>query len=269
MNKLFSISLFLTLFLFSSVSAQTRETLSDTDLKVIREMNYKGKALYGFMNGGSDLYLEYGFKELKAIELEYSGHRYSVEIYIMPTPEDAFGIYSQHTFKCFPVESASLCGCSSTSQFQAAEGNIYLSIVFTPGLKDTKDGAFSLARYFLDKFGNGDRLSVPYQIDSIADKKEIPLHLKYVRGIISMGNINYPVLQYLDNLDPYDAWIFKKENNPDLFLITFDTKEHLEIFMQRIETAKEDSSSTAIPDLPEIVSPAKANKYSVLWSFGM
>jgi hypothetical protein len=187
----------------------------------------------------------------------------------MPTPEDAFGIYSQHTFKCFPVESASLCGCSSTSQFQAAEGNIYLSIVFTPGLKDTKDGAFSLARYFLDKFGNGDRLSVPYQIDSIADKKEIPLHLKYVRGIISMGNINYPVLQYLDNLDPYDAWIFKKENNPDLFLITFDTKEHLEIFMQRIETAKEDSSSTAIPDLPEIVSPAKANKYSVLWSFGM
>ncbi|HNW48264.1 MAG TPA: hypothetical protein PKK88_00950, partial [Bacteroidales bacterium] len=42
-----------------------------SDIKITRERDFAGTALYGFMNGGSDLFLEYGFRDLKALEITY------------------------------------------------------------------------------------------------------------------------------------------------------------------------------------------------------
>jgi len=104
----------LTICFISSYSAIAQ---TETEITVTRERNFKGTALYGFMNGGSDLFLEYGFRDLRALEIKYKGQEYSIEIYSMPTAEDAYGIYSQHTFRCITADTLGSYNCLSKFQF--------------------------------------------------------------------------------------------------------------------------------------------------------
>ncbi len=59
---------------------------------------YKGDDLFLYINGGADIYQEYGFKEVYSVEYEKEGTgRISVEIYNMDDPVSAFGIFSFKT----------------------------------------------------------------------------------------------------------------------------------------------------------------------------
>lgn len=56
---------------------------------------FGGLALSDYINGGSEAYYAYGFREVAAQDFEDdSGARLTVEIYEMDRPENAFGIYS-------------------------------------------------------------------------------------------------------------------------------------------------------------------------------
>ncbi len=58
---------------------------------------YTGDDLFLYINGGADIYQEYGFEEVISSEYEQEGAgRISVEIYKMNNPQSAFGIF---TFK--------------------------------------------------------------------------------------------------------------------------------------------------------------------------
>ncbi len=56
---------------------------------------FDGLALSDYINGGSEAYYAYGFREVAARSFENdSGARLTVEIYEMDRPENAFGVYS-------------------------------------------------------------------------------------------------------------------------------------------------------------------------------
>lgn len=107
--------------------------LSAQEVEVKRERTYNASGLYGFMNGGTDQFLEYGVKQLVVRDIIFKGEEYVVEIYDMPTPEDAFGIYSLHTFRCERADTLNCINCLSPYQLQAVSGNQYVSIVFPSG----------------------------------------------------------------------------------------------------------------------------------------
>lgn len=66
-------------------------TLSDTP------KNYRGDELYEMIDGGAEIYYEYGFKQvLRAEYADVRGKSIDVEIYEMESPAAAYGIY---TFK--------------------------------------------------------------------------------------------------------------------------------------------------------------------------
>jgi len=59
---------------------------------------YVGDDLFLYINGGADIYQEYGFKKASSVEYEKKGAgRISVEIYYMDDPISAFGIFSFKT----------------------------------------------------------------------------------------------------------------------------------------------------------------------------
>lgn len=87
--------LLLTCLLCLSISC-----LEAQEMTVKRERVFTGTGLYGYMNGGAEQFLDYGVTKLTARDLEYDGEEYALEIYEMPTPEDAYGIYSLHVFRC-------------------------------------------------------------------------------------------------------------------------------------------------------------------------
>ncbi len=73
------------------------DTIADWQLKGKPEI-YRGDDLFLYINGGADIYHEYGFVEVISSEYEKPGAgRISVEIYRMKDPESAFGIFTFRT----------------------------------------------------------------------------------------------------------------------------------------------------------------------------
>jgi len=56
---------------------------------------YSGDNLFNYINGGADLYLEYGFKDVTIIKyLNYQAESIKIELYRMDSDSSAFGIFS-------------------------------------------------------------------------------------------------------------------------------------------------------------------------------
>jgi len=185
---------------------------------VKRERVFIGKALYGFMNGGSDLFLEYGFKELRALEVNYKGEDYSIEIYKMPNPNDAFGIYSLHMFKCINADTLNLFDCISKFQLQAAIGDEYISIVFGADSKRVKQGATELLTHFSCKV-SADKIEIPPQLGRI-DKPTSGI-LKYMRGELAVSNVNSEMSYIIQNISNYYIWYLKAKNKGENRVLLF------------------------------------------------
>gem|GEM_PF-1027284 len=59
---------------------------------------FRGQELFVYMDGGADLYLEYGFVQLLVQDYkDSSGHGVSLEIFELTSPESAFGIFTCKT----------------------------------------------------------------------------------------------------------------------------------------------------------------------------
>jgi hypothetical protein len=60
------------------------------------KLNYIGKELYDYINGGAELYLSYGLVSMTGCKYNGDGlPQVTVEIYEMTSPENAFGVYTQ------------------------------------------------------------------------------------------------------------------------------------------------------------------------------
>gem|GEM_PF-6661247 len=53
--------------------------------------------MFGYMNGGAELYLEYIFRELRTREYHRDGGDLTIEAYRFDRPEDAYGVFSLDT----------------------------------------------------------------------------------------------------------------------------------------------------------------------------
>ncbi len=169
-------SVFLLAVLLLSISAVAQE------VEVKRERTFTGAGLYGFMNGGADQFMEYGVTSLVARDVVYKGETYSIEIYDMPSPADAYGIYSIHVFKCQRADAAGCIDCLSPYQLQAATGNKYISIVFPSGSTAAQQAADELLRMYVPM--TNDQSVVPTLIRSKAPYSTV---VKYLRGPLSVS----------------------------------------------------------------------------------
>ncbi|MDP3436316.1 MAG: hypothetical protein Q8S04_03670 [Bacteroidales bacterium] len=210
----------------------TRDHLCAQELMVTRERTFTGTALYGFMNGGSDLYLEYGFKELRALEVTYKGEQYSIEIYKMPSPEDAFGIYSLHTFRCNCADTLSQLNCFSPLQMQAVIGDVYYSIVYEKSVVGfKKEAAELLAIYSRDV----EKRNPIFPADISATEKPVSGKVKYVRGKLALVNAAPELSQLLEGVSDYKLWVAQKRvNSRNLAIIFVNNSDYLTVLKERL-----------------------------------
>jgi hypothetical protein len=64
------------------------------DGQITSTEQYDHNSLWGYIDGGADLYLEYGFNKVTAQEVLIDSFHFKVDIYEMNSPEAAFGIFS-------------------------------------------------------------------------------------------------------------------------------------------------------------------------------
>jgi hypothetical protein len=112
---------------------------------------YTGKALFGYIDGGAELYLEYKFQKLGRQEIRLRNESIVAEIYQMAGAYEAFGIFSIQRFKCVPVDSASPYTCQSRYQLQAVLGECYLSIVNESGTPAAQNAAVEIFKAYKSK----------------------------------------------------------------------------------------------------------------------
>ena len=186
------------------------------------------------MNGGADLYYEYGFKELVSREVIYNGEEFTVDIYTMDTPLNAFGIYSINVYKCLRADSLGRFDCLSKYQLQAVDGNAYVSIVFPTGSSAARKAANELYRMFVADGKSGIR--VPNQLMYMV--KTYSGSVKYMKGKLAVSNVQSSLLELLDGIGSYEIWHVENIDQNNLLLFLLQSGKDCNLLQKRIPKEK-------------------------------
>ena len=197
------------------------------DAKITKTDFYAGKALFGYIDGGAELYLEYRFKKLGRQEVLYSGEKFVVEVYQMAGAREAYGIFSVQRFKCVPVDSLLPNTCQSRYQLQAVAGDCYLSIINESGSGAAQKASIEIFRAIAERIK-------PQQIDlpAVFRTRELTRHLPHL--IMAFGPLGVQ--------NGFDEWSTLFGNTPrfSLTLLPIETEKGRVCFSQvQFESAEE------------------------------
>lgn len=137
---------------------------------------YDKKTLYDYINGGSEFYFNYGFKQLWVTEYTKDSLTLTVEVYHHKNPDYSYGIYSQER----PM--------SSKSQAFGSEGyalsdaiNYYSGSYYIKMHGDAIELAKSDVTVFIDEFNKQFQgVLTPVYINWFPEESLVPNSLKYI-----------------------------------------------------------------------------------------
>lgn len=209
MIRYFIYILILILFVTCGIPLHPQEEifLSDSETdggETVTRKTYDGSSLWGYINGGADLYLEYGFKKLYLQEIRKNGITYKIEIYEMNDPESAFGIFSVSRYKCGADTSIPVWNCAMPYQTQFVKGSYYVSVSNVKASSEEQDYTRFLSLHLVRKM-KGKTFAIP----------EVFRHPVYRESADGLMMIKGP----LGLMNGYPDWIDRFENYQD-FRIT-------------------------------------------------
>jgi len=159
-------------------------------LTVTHTGHYDGNALYGYMDGGAELYREYGFVDLTVQELAAGDEQLLVELFRMKDPLASFGVYSVFRGDCQDDDSASGYWCHSSGQIIAGAGRYFLRLQRMTAGQDTAGVVQTVARRLLASLPDSNLRAVPW-ITGKPAPAGWQRHAVYARGPLGVQN-GYP-----------------------------------------------------------------------------
>lgn len=157
MTKRF-LKLLVLLFCFQSGNSQISEEdypiITDADIpgaKFSGKRKFIGTSLFGYIDGGAELYLEYGFSGAVVCEISAGGSRFKTDIYKMTGPEEAFGIFSVSKYRCLNMPDIGAYSCLTRYQLQFCKGPYYVSIINSTGTQNDSLTMLRIGRIISDK----------------------------------------------------------------------------------------------------------------------
>ncbi len=104
-----------------------------TGAKFSPSRTFSGTSLFGYIDGGAELYLEYGFSGAVVTEISIGDAKFKTEIFKMNGPEEAFGIFSVSKYRCLSMPDLAVYSCQTKYQLQFSKGPYYISIINSTG----------------------------------------------------------------------------------------------------------------------------------------
>ncbi|MBS0010698.1 MAG: hypothetical protein KFF49_04770 [Bacteroidales bacterium] len=191
------------------------------------ERTYTAESLFGYMNGGAELYLEYGFDRLVVSEIDIDGNDYKMEVYMMDDPEAAFGIYSVSVFKCDTSGHINDYSCQNPYQLQFCKGVYYVSIINSAGNREAFDESQLIAEELNTQI-TGRSFSIRDFLHGIPFEGEI-LKNTLIKGELGLFNGAYDWYDILGNADAYTALVTESENEAVLSIKFSDGEQQAEL----------------------------------------
>jgi len=219
MKLQFLISVFL---LSLSASAQIPEGfpyINEDNLeegKIKSERTYSKESLFGYMNGGAELYLEYGFDRLVVSEILLGDNEYMVEIYKMAGLEEAYGIYSVSVFRCDTSDLLDDYSCLTEYQLQVCKDQYYVSIINNRGDKEAAEQSIWLANK-LQPLLQGKSFEISDFIKDLQVEEDI-IKTTLIKGELGLFNGAYEWYDILQGLENYTGLVLDRKENSDIIL---------------------------------------------------
>jgi len=231
------VSLISSLLLWNTISvAQEIPEVTEKDLPgytVNRNESFNGSSLWGYMNGGADIYLEYGFDILSVEEFSVEGENITLELFKMDDPVSAFGIYSIKTFKCREKDVIAPPDCLNPYQFQLAYGDYYIQLVNESGSGSAKHHMITIAEDLVKKL---DKAELDLPVNFLTDSLDFSLdEIILLKGPLGIQNKAQPLFDYLQDLNGYQVYVAKitVDNRRETYYeITFDEEEIKDRFLE-------------------------------------
>lgn len=184
-------------------------------MAILSDRSYDGSSLWGYIDGGADVYLEYGFVSLRALKTEVDSVRYQIDIYHMANPESAFGIFSISNYTCANSDSVVYPHCFSRYQAQIACDSFYISIVNDKGTPEAARKGVLIARTLAMQIAPVTR-TLP-GLFSLKDFAPFQSKVKFIKGRLGIQNGYASWDGLFDTVDHYALYLLSLEtNNGDL-----------------------------------------------------
>jgi hypothetical protein len=171
---------------------------------------FAGTALYGYINGGADLYLEYGFNSAVVSEINYRGGNYKTTIYKMDDQEAAFGIFSVSRYKCISTPVIPDYTCQTRYHLQICRGQYYISIINAIGSEEDMDASLEIGKVITGKI-EGSEIDFAEFLPGTS-KEELQESGFLVRGRLGIVNGLPDLEDYFKGIKGYTAVIIPHDD---------------------------------------------------------
>lgn len=206
----------------------TAGDLPEADITGTRE--YSDESLYGYIDGGAELYIEYGFDTLFITDIVFNGAEIKAEVYRMKDTEAAFGIFSVSRFKCSGESDMTEHYCQTQYQLQFCKGCYYVSIVNNTATKAEQNLSVHIASILLDRIKDES-----FNASSFFTDEPTPELMKtavLVRGRLGLFNGAYGLSENLEECNGYTALIIKPAGR-NIVSIRFDSETSMRQFLDK------------------------------------
>jgi hypothetical protein len=150
---------------------------------------FKGKELYDYIDGGAEIFYEYGFAQ--AIGQRYAGGDKSitVDIYEMDSPKAAFGIFSVQRDSDMPALAAGDDGTAADTMVAFYQERFYVVITANKPAPGTKQALVQIARAVSQKINKSSQL--PKLIKMLPTSNLVPRSKGYASGLLGLNTQFY------------------------------------------------------------------------------
>ncbi len=139
------------IFLLPAFSSFSQDSLTFTPddvpgLTILNRKYFTGSNLWGHIDGAADLFLEYGFRDLRYYQLDVKGTKLDVEIYRFQNPYESLGIYSVKKFGCLQEDSTlNPMFCKTRYALSFPVSDFYVTIAGSHGTSEEQEAERRIA----------------------------------------------------------------------------------------------------------------------------
>lgn len=216
------------------------------EAKFFPQEQYGANSLWGYMNGGAELYREYGFQKLTVQKLELNNMAYKIEYYLMENRQSAFGIFSILRFRCNHSDTLPVIHCISKQQLQLVYNSYYISVSSNKHSDTNTKDMLQLAKCIV----KNDTTPKKQRYKIFGDEKffSTSKSLTYIKGELALQNSFIKWQNFFEDLQNFHLYlqpVLIHEKKCYVSKIEFFNVDDLNKFLQNSNSQLPVSGSTA------------------------
>jgi Family of unknown function (DUF6599) len=147
---------------------------------------FRGEDLFNYIDGGAEIFLEFGFDRLLVQDYKKGNSEVVLELFEMESPEAALGIYLMKCGVETPVEGVPARNSGDKTQFTILKGRAFIHINNLDGRESLLPVMLELSRSLLDSIPEGDQVSL---LGELSPEARIPGSERLIRGPYALQSI--------------------------------------------------------------------------------